>query len=133
MAKAKAKAKAKSKSTDDKLYEETRKDGDKLKALSVLLNPEMVRLTAVWPSVSRDYKKGELWRGCDFSFTEWCGLAGLPDSDLNVTLCQSLIKQNIVLPDGRVNARVEMALNGECLPDAYYYLVQKKRPKREGG
>ena len=87
------------------LYAATEQEEEKKQILLIRNDPVLVQLLLVWSAVSRDYSpsRKDGWHGCHFSMSEWCYLASVPDSDLNIIKCRTLMKMNLVIPDGRIH------------------------------
>ena len=72
------------------------------------------KLLAVWPEVDIELVNEEFegWDAVNVSFNEWCKLAGIPPSYVNLQVCENLMRLNLVLPDNRVSPCVESFLKG---------------------
>ena len=93
----------KSKIKYDLMYNETMGPKAKAVAKTIVKDDVLVRLVSVWPYVDREQEKLEYgWKGCAFSYSQWCTLAGIPDSEFNIRRCDRLIKLKSIVPDGRI-------------------------------
>ena len=91
----------------DALYQRTTLLAEKMKAKS--LEYAECKLVAVWGDIPRELEpSGDV----NVPLGEWCRLAGLPPSEINLARCEKLIQLHIVLPDGRVHHWVERHLLG---------------------
>jgi len=108
----------------DSLYRETRPVTQQKKVLVVEKDVAFQKLLLVWEIVPRDHtpykkkKKNEMpegwWSACVVSLSEWCSLAGIPDSVINIKKCETLMRLGIVVPDGRVHYWVEKYLQHQA-------------------
>lgn len=99
------------------IFQETSEDEEKRKVLLLRGDPNMHKLIAAWPLVSierQEWDESDVWKGCVFSFSDWCDLAGLPDMVYNVRKCELIIRMGLVLPDGRIHFWVADYLDKEA-------------------
>ena len=72
----------------------------------LLREPRLHKLAAAWSAIEREDKLvregSDVWTWYPFSFDNWCSAAGLPVTEVNLRSCERLIRQGLVLPDGRL-------------------------------
>ena len=99
--------------------EETEAEEQKKMVLFIRNNKPLIQLVLAWELLPKTYlgstPEAATWEEVDFSVTDWCWMAGLPDSFLNKKRCQSLLRMCIVFPSGKIHYWVDHYLQAVSL------------------
>jgi hypothetical protein len=80
--------------------EQTADERERIKVLAVRDDHVLLRLAMVWPAVR---KTGASWEDAEFSYDEWCALAGVPTCNNTIAKCERLISLNLISPEGELS------------------------------
>jgi hypothetical protein len=86
------------------IFKGTKAPSEQMKCLVIKDDIAMRKLVSVWAAMPHGKNRDSLNA---ISLSQWCALAGLPDSEMNLNKCENLLNLNIVLPDGRVHYWVQ--------------------------